>query len=338
MHTLKTGRSVTLLLAISFVMLTGCSKTDKESADGTKTLLMAHAMHNEHPVSKAMEYMVERVEEISDGKLKIDMYPNQQLGSERELLELVQIGSVAMTKVSGANLENTVPEIRVFSLPYLFDGEAHLKKVQKGDIGKQLLEKGAAYGLKGLAYYDAGFRSFYSVNKPIHEPSDLQGMKIRVQESQMAIQTINSFGGSPTPISYGELYTALQGGIVDGAENNPPSFHTARHYEVCQYYSLDEHTAVPDFLIISTNVWISLTDQQKEWLRQAVEESVEKQETLWEEAVEEAMSVVTEAGVEIIHPDKEPFQKAVQPVYEQFEENHPEIYKLVERIQQVQVE
>lgn len=338
MYTFKTCRTVTLLLVISFAMLWGCSNANKDSADGTKNLLMAHAMHNEHPVSKAMEYLAERVEEISDGKLKIDMYPNQQLGSERELLELVQIGSVAMTKVSGANLENTVPEIRVFSLPYLFEGEAHMKKIQYGEIGEQLLEKGAEYGLMGLAYYDAGFRSFYSVDKPIREPADLQGMKIRVQESQMAIQTIDAFGGSPTPLSYGELYTALQGGIVDGAENNPPSFHTARHYEVCQYYSLDEHTAVPDFLIISTNVWTALTEQQQDWLSQAVEESVQRQEVLWEEAVEEAMTVVKEAGVEIIRPDKEPFQEAVQPIYEQFKENNPEVYKWVERIQEVEVE
>ncbi len=336
--TFNSYRLVLLSFLISFCFFTGCDEAEIPLGDGSNTLLMAHAMHNEHPVAKAMAYMDERVEEISDGKLKIKMYPNQQLGSERELLELVQIGSVAMTKVSGANLENIVPEIRLFSLPYLFEGEEHLKNVQKSEIGEQLLEEGATYGLKGLAYYDAGFRSFYSVDKPIREPSDLRGMKIRVQESQMAIQTINAFGGSPTPISYGELYTALQGGIVDGAENNPPSFHTARHYEVCQYYSLDEHTAVPDFLIISTNVWTNLTEQEKEWLSQAVEESVARQETLWDEAVEEAMTIVKEAGVEIIRPDKEPFQNAVQPIYEQFEKNHPEIYELVEQIRQVQAE
>ncbi|MDX1637417.1 MAG: TRAP transporter substrate-binding protein [Balneolaceae bacterium] len=299
---------------------------------------MAHAMHLEHPVTKAMNYMAERLEEISDGRMRIEMYPNQQLGSERELLELVQIGSVAMTKVSGANLENIVPEIKVFSLPYLFRNEEHMDAVHKGPIGEQLLEEGAAYGLKGLAYYDAGFRSFYTVDTPVREPADLEGLKIRVQESQMAIQTVAAVGASPTPLSYGELYTALQGGVVDGAENNPPSFHTARHYEVCNYYSLNEHSAVPDFLLISTNVWLDLTEQQKQWLSQAVDESVQRQEVLWDQAVEEAMNIVKEAGVEIIRPDKKPFREAVQPIYNRFREENPDVYKWVERIQQVEIQ
>lgn len=330
-------RSVLLLSLFPLFLFAGCGKSDSESADLTKTLIMAHGMHNAHPVAKAMGYMAERVEEHSEGKLNIEMYPNRQLGSERELLELVQIGSVAMTKVSGAKLENIVPEIKVFSLPYLFRGSEHMNKVFNSEIGDQILQKGAAYGLKGLAYYNAGFRSFYTVDTPIRKPEDLQGLKIRVQESQMAIQIVNALGAAPTPLAYGELYTALQGGVVDGAENNAPSFHTARHYEVCGYYSLDEHTAVPDFLLISTNVWNSLSDQEQKWLSRAVEESVEKQEQLWGKAVEEAMTVVKEAGVEIIRPDKEPFQEAVQPIYENFREDYPEVYKWVEKIQKVQV-
>ncbi|WP_310681987.1 DctP family TRAP transporter solute-binding subunit, partial [Aliifodinibius sp. S!AR15-10] len=231
MHINKFYKSTVLLLTCSIVFLLGCNKSNPDTPNDTKTLIMAHAMHLEHPVSKAMAFMDERVEEISDGKLKIEMYPNQQLGSERELLELVQIGTVAMTKISGAALGKIVPEVTIFSLPYLFRSEAHLHAVQKSEIGAEILEKGAAYGLKGLTYYDAGFRSFYTVDNPIRTPSDLQGMKIRVQESQMAIQTMQALGASPTPLSYGELYTALQSGVVDGAENNPPSFHTARHYE-----------------------------------------------------------------------------------------------------------
>ena len=293
-------------------------------------------MHLEHPVSKAMTYMAKRLDEISEGNLQIEMYPNQQLGSERELLELVQIGTVAMTKISGAALGKIVPEVTIFSLPYLFRNEAHLKAVQSGPIGQEILRRGAAYGLKGLTYYDAGFRSFYTVDKPIRKPEDLKGMKIRVQQSQMAIQLMQTIGASPTPLAYGELYTALQSGVVDGAENNPPSFHTARHYEVCNYYSLDQHTSVPDFLVISTNVWDGLTDQEKEWLNQAVTESAKRQEVLRDQAVEEAMNVVKEAGVEIINPDKGPFQEAVQPIYKQYEERNPEIYKWVEQIREVQ--
>lgn len=325
-----------LSLTLSVLFISGCGRSDNRASDGMKTLIMAHAMHLEHPVSKAMAFMDDRVEEISDGKLKIEMYPNQQLGSERELLELVQIGAVAMTKVSGAALGKIVPEVSLFSLPYLFRDEAHLHAVQKSGIGTQILEKGSAYGLKGIAYYDAGFRSFYTVDTPIHTPSDLQGLKIRVQQSQMAIQTMRALGASPTPLSYGELYTALQSGVVDGAENNPPSFHTARHYEVCNYYSLDQHTAVPDFLVISTNVWENLTDQERKWLMQAVEESSAKQEVLWNEAVEEAMNIVKEAGIEIIRPDKTPFQEAVQPVYTRFQRDNPDLYKWIDKIRNVE--
>ncbi|MDR8394686.1 TRAP transporter substrate-binding protein DctP, partial [Aliifodinibius sp. S!AR15-10] len=147
---------------------------------------------------------------------------------------------------------------------------------------------------------------------------------------------MQALGASPTPLSYGELYTALQSGVVDGAENNPPSFHTARHYEVCNYYSLDQHTAVPDFLVISTNVWNDLTDQEEKWLMQAVDESSAKQEVLWDEAVEEAMNIVKDAGVEIIRPDKAPFQKAVQPVYSRFKENNPDLYEWIDKIRNVQ--
>lgn len=335
-HIYKTYKSTLLILSFTLLFASGCNKSSNDSPDDTKTLIMAHAMHLEHPVSKAMAFMDQRIDEISGGKLKIKMYPNQQLGSERELLELVQIGTVAMTKVSGAALGKIVPEVTIFSLPYLFNNEAHLKAVQNSQIGDQILQAGAAYGLKGLTYYDAGFRSFYTVDTPVRTPSDLDGLKIRVQESQMAIQIMQALGASPTPLSYGELYTALQSGVVDGAENNPPSFHTARHYEVCNYYSLDQHTAVPDFLVISTNVWNSLTDQEKEWLNQAVEESAAKQEKLWDQAVEEAMNIVKEDGVEIIRPDKAPFQQAVQPIYSQFEANNPELYELVEQIRKVQ--
>jgi TRAP-type C4-dicarboxylate transport system substrate-binding protein len=157
-------------------------------------------------------------------------------------------------------------------------------------------------------------------------------MKIRVQESPMAMQMVQSLGGSPTPIAFGELYTALQQGIVDGAENNPPSFYLTRHYEVCPYYSLDEHTAVPDVLLASTVLWDDLSEQQRTWLREAAEESAVYQRELWARSVEESLAAVQEAGVEIIYPDKEPFNAQVQSMYESFR-NRPVVYGLIQRIQ-----
>lgn len=329
--------SIVLLIALMSLSLhQGCNTKGNGEGSNTKTIILAHAMHLTHPVSVAMDSMAENVEKHSGGKLKIKIYPSQQLGSERELLELIQIGTIGMTKVSGATLENIVPPVRVFSLPYLFRDDDHYRKVTEGDIGQELLEAGAQYGLKGIAYYEAGRRSFYTKNRPITTPDDLSGMKIRVIPSVMAMEFIQSLGGSPTPLAYGELYTAFQGGIVDAAENNPPSFYTSRHYEVTDYYSLNEHTAIPDFLVIGTQVWNDLTEEEKEWLRQAVDESVALQLELWKESVEESMQVVQEAGVEVIRPDKEPFRKSVQPIYDRFEQNNPELYEWVERIRKIE--
>lgn len=331
------SKAFLLLLIVSLFSLMifeGFSKSASRSAN-QKTIILAHAMHNTHPVSVAMENMAEYAEEYSDGQLRVKIYPQGQLGSERELLELAQIGTIGITKVSGAVLENIVPPIQVFSLPYLFRDEQHMEKVFWGELGDELLEEGAKYMLRGLAYYDAGQRSFYTKDRPIETPSDLEGMKIRVQPSITAMNLIRNLGGSPTPLAYGELYTAFQGGIVDGAENNPPSFYTSRHYEVTNYYSLDKHTAVPDVLIINSRLWDSLTDQEKQWLDQAANESVKDQRVLWKESVEESMRVVKEAGVEVLEPDTEPFRKLVEPIYNRIEENNPDLYEWVERIRAV---
>lgn len=311
--------------------LNGC-----EPAIDTQTIRLGHGLDVTHPVHKAMERMADLVEQKSDGKLRIKVYPSQQLGSERELLELLQIGSLGMTKISAAVLENFAPKISVFSLPYLFRDNEHRYKVLDGEIGRELLLQPEQYWLRGLTYYDAGYRSFYTKGAPVRTPEDLKGLKIRVQESAMAIALVNNLGGSPTPISWGELYSALQQGIVDGAENNPPSFYTSRHYEVCKYFSLDEHTAIPDVLMIGTKTWDKLTSQQQQWIQEAADSSAIYQRKLWKEAEAEAFKEVEAAGVEVIRPDKGPFREMTQPIYENIRETNPELYNLAERIRQVQ--
>jgi TRAP-type C4-dicarboxylate transport system substrate-binding protein len=194
------------------------------------------------------------------------------------------------------------------------------------------LAAGEKYWLKGLCFYDGGKRSFYTKEKPVLVPGDIEGLKIRVMESPTAVNMVQSFGGSPTPVSFGELYTALQQGIVDGAENNPPSFVTSRHYEVCKYYSLNEHTAIPDMMIVSTKVWDRLSDEERKWLQEAADESAVYQYKLWKESVAESMAILEEAGVEVIYPDKEPFRKEAEKVYEIMKEEDPEMYELVQEI------
>lgn len=299
-----------------------------------RVLKLGHGLDASHSVHKAMVFMAEKVKEESNGKMRIDIYPSQQLGSERELLELLQIGSLDITKVSSSVLEGFEPLYKIFSVPFLFQNEEHRFAVYDGEIGRELLDAGQNIRLVGLTYFDAGTRSFYTKERPIRHPDDLVGMKIRVQESPASLRMVNMMGGSATPISWGELYTALQQGIVDGAENNPPSLHLSRHYEVVDYYSLDEHTAVPDMLFASKFTWDRLTDEEKEILRNAAAESAIYQRKLWRESTNDAMESVREAGIEIIYPDKEPFREKLQPIYEQYAQNE-ELNSYIQRIQQL---
>jgi tripartite ATP-independent transporter DctP family solute receptor len=301
----------------------------------TRTLKIAHSNDASHPVHQGMLYLAERVEEKSGGKLKINVYPSAQLGQERECIELLQIGSLAMTKSSAAVMEGFAPNFKVLSLPYIFKNKDHQFKVLDGEIGRELMTEGEKYWLRGLTFYDAGSRSFYTKDKPVENPSDLDGKKIRVMPSNTAINMVEELGGSPTPISYGELYTALEQGVVDAAENNPPSFFFSRHYEVCKFYSLNEHTSIPDILLISTIVWNSLDEQEQQWLQEAAFESAEHQRKLWAQAEKESLDAVKAAGVEITYPDKSIFADKVEPMYEQYRDE-PEVYQLIERIQAVE--
>src|SRR4030042_1501012 len=232
-------------------------------------LKLGHALDPTHPVHKGIVYMAEKVAEKSAGKMQVQVFPSEQLGNEKECIEALQLGCLAMTKTSSAPMEGFVSQMQVFGIPYLFRDAEHFWKVCNGPIGKKLLLSGESKRLRGLCYYDAGARSFYAA-KPINKPSDLAGMKIRVQNSIMSMKMVQAMGGSPTPIPWGELYTALDQGVVDGAENHSPSLRTSRHYEVCKYYSLDEHTRLPDILIISVRVWNQLSPEQKRILKAGV--------------------------------------------------------------------
>jgi tripartite ATP-independent transporter DctP family solute receptor len=316
-----------LLVALSI----GCALAGCAGGSDTTVIKLAHGLDVTHPVHRAMVYMADQVAERSDGHMRIDIYPSEQLGSERECVELIQIGSIAMTKVSAAVVESFIPAFRVFNLPYVFADRDHMFQVLEGTIGRELLLQGESSKLRGLCYFDAGSRSFYTRERPVLSPSDLEGLKIRTQESATAMRMVRALGGSATPISWGEIYTALQQGVVDGAENNPPSFHLSRHYEVCRYYSLDEHTFVPDVLMIGTVSWNRLAPEEQEILQRAALDAAEHQKVIWQEASDEALAAVAEAGVEILHPDKGPFAEAVAPLIEEYR-SEPEVYRWIERI------
>lgn len=319
-------KSTPFLLLLVVLLSIGCA-----SEEDQKVIKLGHGLDVSHPVHKAMVFMGERLKEKSNGKMLLDIYPSQQLGSERESLELLQIGSLGMTKVSTGVMENFAPGLKVFGLPFLFRDREHRFEVLESEIGEHFLNASIDKRLKGLTFYDAGSRSFYS-KTPIESPEDLEGLKLRVMESQTAINMVKLLGGSPTPIAWGELYTALQQGIVDGAENNLPSFYLSRHYEVCKYFVLDEHTALPDILVIGTPVWNSLTKQEQIWLKEAAMESSEFQKKIWRDAELEALEEIQKAGVTVTETDKDAFKEEVQPMYEEFKED-PEMKEVIEAIQ-----
>ena len=314
---------------LTAVMFSGCSRKEHD----VRVLKLAHALDTEHPVHKAMVFMANKVKEKSQGRMRIDIYPSEQLGSERESIEQLQVGALAMTKASSSAIEGFVPKMKVLGLPYLFRDSEHFWKSLLGPTGEEILAAGEPVGLKGLCFYDAGARSFYTKNKLIESPADLKGMKIRVQKSEMAIKMIMAMGGSATPIDWGELYTSLQQGVVDGAENNPPSFYGSMHYEVCKYYILDEHTRCPDVLMISTFVWNKLTPEFQRILQEAADESITYQRELWAQKEKECLEAVEKAGVKVTRPDKAPFREAAKSVWTEFEGT--EIGELAKKIVEV---
>ena len=324
------GTSNILLLILLSTLAIGC-----KSQKGTKTIKLAHGLDVNHSVHKAMVKMGKDLDSLSNGRLAVEIYPNQQLGTERQLMELLQIGSLDMTKVSAATLENFAPKTRVLGLPYLFRDRAHSFAVFDGPIGQELLDDGQKYWLKGLGFYDAGSRSFYTKDKMVTHPDDLKGQKIRVMPSVTAMEMVRGFGGSPTPISWGELYTSLQQGVVDGAENNPPSFYLSKHYEICKYYSLNEHTFSPDVIIVGTHFWNRLSEEEQHWLQEAVDRSVTYQRVLWAEAETEALWAIEASGVKIIRPDKKAFSEMTDRVYDNYRED-PKLYELIQQIRAVQ--
>ena len=283
-----------------------------------KVLKLAHGLDVKHPVHMAMERMKESVEKLSGGAMTIDIYPGGSLGDEAKCLEQIKNGSLDITKASSAQVGMFVPEVRALTLPYIYRDRDHYWRVLDGEIGGRIFSKIRPRGFVGLCYYDAGARSFYTSKRPIKTPEDLRGMKIRVMNSRPDMDMMSAFGASPTPISAGETYTALSQGIVDGAENNPPTYLTGGHWEVAKYFSLDEHTRIPDMLIMSSNTWHSLTQKERDILVKAARESSVYQRKIWAAKTEEALVELKKRGVQVHTPDESAFAKIILPTLKKY--------------------
>jgi tripartite ATP-independent transporter DctP family solute receptor len=251
----------------------------------------------------------------------MQIYPSGQLGDETKCLEQLQLGTLDMTKTSAGVMGNFVKSMKVFSIPYLFRDEAHYGSVLDGEVGAELLnilgtrDDGAPTGFKGICYYDGGSRNFYT-NREVNTPEDLKGLKIRTMQDPVAMDMVSAMGASPTPIPWGELYTALKQGVVDGAENNPPSIVSSRHYEAAKFLVMDHHSRIPDIVIMSAKRWAQFSKQEQDWIMQAAEESKELQKTLWKASTAAAVEVMTAAGVKIVETDTELFKQASMPAIE----------------------
>jgi tripartite ATP-independent transporter DctP family solute receptor len=326
-----------IFIVVSLIVSVGCGKGGSEKTKGVINLKLGHALDINHPVHKAMVFWADTLKKVSNGHIIIKIYPGGQLGGEKELIEQLQMGTLDLTKVSSAGLEAFVPKMQVLGMPYLFESNEHKWKVLKSPVGEELLKAGVDRGLVGIGFYEAGERSFYTIKGPINKPSDLKNLKIRVIKSPMAIELLKTFGASPTPISWGELYTALQQGTVDGAENNPPSYVSARHYEVCKYFSLDKHTSPMDVVLASKSTWDKLSEEDKAIMKRTFDISVEYQKKLWDEVVKADFAKLDSVGVKVIIPDQKPFVEAVQPMYEIYSKDEV-IGPLIEKIKAIKAE
>ncbi|WP_138467215.1 TRAP transporter substrate-binding protein [Poseidonocella sp. HB161398] len=304
------------------------------AATACETTFRSSDTHPEgYPTVLAVQEMGKLLEERSDGRLCVEVFHSAQLGEEKDTIEQTQFGVIDMNRVSMGPFNNIIEETQVVSLPYVFRSVEHMHHVMDGPIGDEILAAFEAHDLVGLAFYDGGSRSFYNSEKPITSMADLAGMKFRVMQSDIFVDMVSALGANATPLPYGEVYSSIQTGVIDGAENNWPSYESSGHFEVAKYYTLDQHLIVPEVLVMSKLTWDKLSPEDQELVRQAAKDSVPVMRELWEEREAASEQKVIDAGVEVITDiDKTPFIEAMKPVYEKHVTSD-KLKDLVERIQ-----
>ncbi|PYE90484.1 TRAP transporter substrate-binding protein [Phyllobacterium leguminum] len=298
------------------------------------TLRSADIHPDGYPTVDAVKYMGDLVSERTKGRIKISVSNNASLGTEKDTIEQTRFGVIDMNRVNAAPFNNLVPQTVVLGLPFLFRDTEHMHKVVDGPIGDEVLAAFEPHGLVGLAFYDSGARSFYTTKKPIEKLEDLKGLKIRVQQSDLWIAMMQAFGANATPMPFGEVYSSLETGVVDGAENNWPSYESSRHFEVAKNYTLTDHSLNPEILVMSKISWDKLSPEDQKVIKQAAKDSVGKMRELWQAREKTSEEKVRAAGVNVIKVDKTPFADAMKPVYDKFITD-PQMKDLVERIRAI---
>ncbi|WP_435234566.1 TRAP transporter substrate-binding protein [Psychromonas sp. PT13] len=296
-----------------------------------KMLTLGHAMSLESAAHQGMVILAEKVKEKSNGDLTIKIFPNGQLGSERDQAEQVVTGAIDMAKINGGLAESFEPTFKVNALPFLFRDVPHMRKFMKSDVAEEMLLSSEGKGFIGLTFYDSGTRSFYA-KKPINSPADLAGMKVRVPGSPTMMEMVNLLGGKATPVPFNEVYTALQQGVIDGAENNISSLVEMKHSEVAKFYSMDQHMMTPDVIIISENKWSSLTADEQKILKEAAAESLDEEIKLWDAIDNKNKAKGIEEGVTFVEVDKAPFRAAVKPMIDEAKKD-PKLANFIDKIE-----
>ena len=313
----------------------GSSSTAGSTASGEQVfnLKLSHGLAEDHAVHIQLTSFAEEVKAASNGSINIEVVPNGTLGSEADNISQIQAGALDMAKVSASTLGNFKAEWNAMSVPYVFNDQEHYYNVMDGEVAQELYAVTEADGFMGLTWLDSGSRSFYTKQTPIRTPADLKGLKIRTMDSQMAIDMMTCLGGSATVMGYSDIYTGMQQGVIDGAENNVTALRD--HGDVTQYYCFDEHTRIPDIVVISTKVWNSMSAEQQQIMKDCAAKATEEYKTAWKEFEDEVLAAAEEKGVELIYDvDLAAFQEACQSIYTDLQAEQPEVYAYVERIQQ----
>jgi tripartite ATP-independent transporter DctP family solute receptor len=307
------------------------------AAAQTKLVLKATDVHPlGYPTVEAVVRMGKKLEAATNGRISVQMYPSMQLGGEKEMIEQAQVGALQIARISVGPMGPVVPELNVFNLPFMFRDNAHMEKVIDGPIGEELLKKLSDHptaGLIGLAWMNAGSRHVYNSRHPIKTVEDLKGLKIRMMGNPVFVDTMNSLGGNGIAMGYDQLVSALQTGVVDGAENNEPSYASGQHYRHAKYYSLTGHLMIPEILVFSKKSWATLSKEDQELIGKLAKEAQQEERGLWYEMEKKSIAQMQEAGAMINDvADRSSFQAAVKPVWDKYGQQHS---ALIQRIQDV---
>ena len=314
-------------LLLAPLLLAACG--DRESS---RPLFVADSQPDDYPTTQGLHAIDHLLNERTNGEMRIRVYPGGQMGAEKDTLEITVFGGLDLTRVNLAPINSIVPETIVLALPFLFRSIAHSRAAFDGAVGRKILDAMMPYGLRGMCFYDSGARSFYNTKRPIHSPVDMAGMKIRVQNSDIYVAMMQALGANPTPIPYGEVYQSLVQGVIDGAENNYPSYESSRHFEAAGHYSLTRHVMAPEVLVASRYSWDGMTAEEQDYLQAAASDSVPIMRNLWNARVGVSRRRVLERGVQVVEDvDHTAFAEKMLPVWDRFVTT-PEMQALVDEI------